>query len=275
MMNEKELQERIQMKREFMLWDKSEFVSDQNQQKPQPPLAKPAMTDRILALPKNFKELPMKQDLVDILFARRSNRVFTEQPVSLEALSFLLWASQGVKGLRGKSYATLRTVPSAGARHPFEVYVYAKQVDGLPTGLYHYLPMTHEIECLKETDPKDAEINAQVIKALHGQKWAEKASVVFFYSAVMYRGEWRYSVNSHRVMLIDAGHAVQNLYIGCTALGLGTCAIAALTSEAADDLFGLDGKEETIFYAAPVGTISEENEDQEQAFYAFLKEEKK
>jgi hypothetical protein len=55
---------------------------------------------------------------------------------------------------------------------------------------------------------------------------------------------------------------------------LGTCAIAAIDSEKASAMFSLDGEEEYIFYCAPVGTISEENEEKEQEFYAFLKEKK-
>ena len=65
--------------------------------------------------------------------------------MDLLTLSFLLWAQQGIRGIRGNNYATLRTVPSAGSRHPFECYPLILHVEGLEPGLYHYLPMEHRL----------------------------------------------------------------------------------------------------------------------------------
>lgn len=270
-MTDNEMKERIERSRELSKWSNEKYESDQFKKKPQPPLVKAAVSDQTISLPKNFDELQLKRDFVRILYDRRSNRVFTGGTVDMLTLSFLLWAQQGVKGIRGNNYATLRTVPSAGARHAFECYPLILNVDGLKAGVYHYLPMEHELELLHEVDLSDSDFAEQVAQSVSGQKWALKANVIFYYSMVPYRGEWRYAFNAHRVMLIDAGHAVENLYLACSALNLGTCAIAAMDSKQASDLFSLDGEEEYIFYCAPVGTVSEENEEAEQAFYAFLK----
>jgi len=54
---------------------------------------------------------------------------------------------------------------------------------------------------------------------------------------------------------MDAGHVGQNLYLACTALGVGTCAIAAFDSNICNKMFALDGEEEFMVYAAPVGCI--------------------
>lgn len=132
--------------------------------------------------------------------------------------------------------------------------------------------MEHRLEFLKSADIKDEAFADRVVQSVSRQKWVLKSSVIFYYSIVPYRGEWRYAFNAPRVMMIDAGHVTENLYLACSALDLGTCAIAAMDSPAASEMFGLDGKEEYIFYCAPVGTVSEENEAAEQAFYAFLKE---
>ena len=192
--------------------------------------------------------------------------------MDLLTLSFLMWAQQGVKSIRGNNYATLRTVPSGGARHPFELYPLIISVEGLEPGLYHYLPLTHELELLQAMDLAEPDVRDKISRSLCGQPWALKGNVIFYYSLVPYRGEWRYSFDAHRPMMIDAGHVTENLYLACAALGLGTCAIAAVDTDLASDLFSLDGKEEYIFYSAPVGTISDADEEEEQAFYAFLKE---
>ena len=243
------------------------YQTDQELKKPQPPLAKAAMTDRILDLPKDFDRLNIDNNFLSIINRRKSHRVYTDQPISLTALAYLLWCTQGVKSVRGKSYATLRTVPGGGARHPFESYIAVRRVDGLQPGLYHYLPMTHQIELLGALD------DSMIGKTLQEQRWAEKASVVFYYSCVFYRAEWRYGVQAHPTVLIDSGHVTENLYLAATSIGLGGCAIAAVDGPEANAMFGIDGVEETIFYSMPVGTVNEANQEAEDAFYAFVKQE--
>ena len=53
---------------------------------------------------------------------------------------------------------------------------------------------------------------------------------------------------------------------------MGGCAIAAVDPPIADAAFGLDGVEETIFYAMPVGKIRPEDREAEEEFYAFVRE---
>lgn len=244
------------------------FESDQSRRLPQPPLVKPAMApgDARTSLPRTFDGLLVKPDLTDILRDRRSVRIYTQEEVSLEQLSYLLWATQGVKGMRGKSYATLRTVPCGGARHEFETYLVVRKITGLQPGLYHYLPMEHAVEFLGQ--PEDLE--AEITQVVCGQSWAAKANALFLWTMVPYRAEWRYGIYAHRPALMDMGHVGENLYLACTGLGLGTCGIAAISHEDGCRLLGLDGEEEYPVYAMPVGTAREADQAAEQAFYQFV-----
>ena len=247
-----------------------DFVSDQQQRLPQPPLVKAPMRTESgrISLPLDFSGLSLKNDLLALIRDRKSERVYTGQTISLTQLSFLLWATQGVKELRGKSYATLRTVPSGGARHPFETYLAVRLVDGLKPGIYHYLPMEHALEFLSAPDDLDTLIG----DSLSEQKWAAKASVVFYWTMVAYRAEWRYGIYAHRVALIDAGHLGQNLYLAAEGVGLGCCGIAAFDHEICCRMFEIDGKDEYAVYTMPVGTVSADNKEAEQEFYRFVKE---
>ncbi len=247
------------------------FESDQTLHKPQPPLVKAAMRDESarITLPRDFEQLDLKHDLVSLFRDRRSSRVYTDRSMSLLALSFLLWATQGVKGLRGKAYATLRTVPSGGARHAFETYLTVRNIEGLQPGAYHYLPMEHALEFLHEIP----DYSKTVSSALSGQVWGAKGNVVFFWAMDAYRAEWRYGIYAHRVALIDAGHIAQNLYLAAAGLSVGTCGIAALSHEECCKLFDLDGENEFAVYAAPVGTVRPEDQSAEQAFYQFVQDE--
>ena len=253
----------------FIQETEEEYFSDQDLKKPQPPLAKAPMTDTAIDLPSDFSALAIENDFLRVINSRKSHRVYTDEPITLLQLSYLLWCTQGVKSVRGRAYATIRTVPGGGARHPFECYLAVRKVEGLRPGLYHYLPMKHQIEFLREADGFEEWIG----RSLAEQRWAEKASVVFYYSCVFYRAEWRYGIYAHPTVLIDSGHVTENLYLAATSIGLGSCAVAAVDANAADDAFGLDGVEETIFYAMPVGTVAAKDQEAEDAFYAFVREE--
>ena len=247
-----------------------DWESDQDLKLPQPPLVKAAIAPKSQWIPltREFSSLSLKNDLLSLLRDRRSARIFTQQRLSLGQLSFLLWSAQGVKALRGKSYATLRTVPSAGARHPFETYLLVRNVEGLQPGAYHYLPLEHALEFLHPVE----RIEDVITDSLCEQFWAAKANVVFYWSLMPYRCEWRYGIYAHHFALIDAGHIGQNLYLACTGLGLGCCAVAAFSHELCSQAFALDGEEEYIVYAMPVGTVREQDLKEEQAFYRFVEE---
>lgn len=244
--------------------------SDQEQKLPQPPLVKAAVTpaESHIALTKDFSGLNLKNNLIDVIRDRKSSRIYTQEKMTLDELSFLLWATQGIKSIRGKSYATLRTVPCGGARHEFETYLIVRNVEGLLQGAYHYLPMEHALEFLCGFDNIENTIN----ETLCGQVWAAKANVVFYWSMVPYRAEWRYDIYAHRTALIDTGHIGQNLYLACSGLGLGCCGIAAFSHEHCMEAFQLDGEDEYIVYTVPVGTIRDSDKVYEQAFYNFIEE---
>ncbi|MBR0154337.1 MAG: SagB/ThcOx family dehydrogenase [Lachnospiraceae bacterium] len=245
-----------------------DYATDQELKKPQPPLVKSPMGGPVTDLPSDFSALPIEQDFLHIVNSRKSHRVYTGESLSLTELSYLLWCTQGIKSVRGRAYATLRTVPCGGARHEFETYLAVRAVEGLTPGLYHYLPLHHQVEYL------GAEPAAPwLTDTLCGQAWAEKASVVFYYSCVFYRAEWRYGIWAHGPILMDAGHITQNLYLAATSIGRGGCAIAAVEPKPANEGFGLDGEEECIFYAMPVGCVRPEDREAEDAFYAFVREE--
>lgn len=245
----------------------SPYPSHQQQRLPQPPLAKNKMSDMQISLPMDFKGLDLKNNTVDLIYSRISRRSFSGENLSLLQLSFLLWATQGVKSIRGNSYATMRTVPCGGARHPFETYLAVQNVEGLEKGIYHYLPMTNEIEFIRPLENMPEVIADSVV----GQKWASDASVVFYWSIVPYRAEWRYGEGAVLRSLVDVGHVCQNLYLACEAAKLGTCAVISFNFDVCNSLFDLDGENEYIVYCAPVGTVSPVDNSDE--IYAFVKDE--
>jgi len=235
--------------------------SDQEKELPQPPLCKEAKGE-IIRISADFTDVVTNDSYAVLLDKRRSERVYGRaNSMSQEQLAFLLWSTQGVQEIRGANYATLRPVPSGGARHPFETYFIAQRIEGLAAGVYHYLPLetigekTVAIEYVGELP----EMGKSITDMLAGQKWASAAPVVVFLSCVAYRAEWRYSVAAHRVVLIDLGHAGQNLMLSACAMGMGSCCIAAYNQKLCDEALGLDGYEEYTVYACAVGEAKARN----------------
>jgi len=146
----------------------------------------------------------------------------------------------------------LRTVPSAGCRHPFETYLVVLRVEGLATGIYRYLPLDHALVLVSA--PVD--LAQQITAATRGQRFAGQAAVTFVWSAIPARTEWRYAEASAKVIALDAGHVCQNLYLACGAIGCGTCAIAAYDQDLVDELVGVDGDDELVVYLSPVGKLA-------------------
>ena len=270
-MDQEKIKDLIQKGRAFVSAfddEYEDYQTDQEMKLPQPPLAKAPMTGNVIDLPVAFEQLKIDNDFLRIINRRQSRRIYAQKGISLNELSYLLWCTQGIKSIRGKSYATLRTVPCGGARHEFECYMAVRNVQGLEPGLYHYLPMGQKIELLGTHE----DLEGFISDSLCGQSWASKADVVFYYSAVFYRAEWRYGIYAHPVLLIDSGHITENLYLAAESIGLGGCAVAAVDGKVSDEAFGLDGEEETIFYSMPVGTVDEKDSDREDDIYAFVKE---
>ena len=226
--------------------------TDQNQGVPVPPIEKLYAENAILIDlpgPDEWNRIP-KTDLTHAIGNRKSHRAYLNQSLSLEELAYLLWCTQGVRGKRLQGHA-YRNVPSAGCRHAFETYLAIFNVDDIDSGVYRYLPLSHQLVFEFE----DELLSEKMIIASLNQPYPGKSAVTFIWAAIPYKMEWRYGLAAHKVIALDAGHVCQNLYLACEAIDAGTCAIAAYDQEELDELLGLDGEEEFSIYLAPVGKI--------------------
>lgn len=230
-------------------WQKArEIPRDQEKGLPAPPQQKPYDDAAVtISLIESAAISIPEVNIKDIFQKRRSHRSYTDQALTMEQLSFLLWATQGVSGNKNM----LRTSPSAGARHPFETYLVVQNVKDLNQGLYRYLPLEHKLLLIKE----NGEYKEKLKLASLRQGFVADSPLCFIWTVLPYRSEWRYNVLAHKVIAIDIGHVCQNLYLACEAIDLGTCAIGAYHQEIADKIVEVDGKDEYTIYMASVGCI--------------------
>ena len=224
--------------------------TDQHRGVAPPPIEKPyPKAARRIDLPQydQFKEIG-NIDLKSAIRNRESRRSYHAEPMTVEELSFLLWATQGIRQKIDPGHV-LRTVPSAGCRHALETYLCVLNIRGLDRGIYRYLPIEHQL--LFEFTEEN--LDRKIVQAVLDQPYPGEAAVTFIWTAIPYRMEWRYGIAAHKVIAIDAGHVCQNLYLACEAIGAGTCAIAAYDQEGIDELLRIDGQEESTIYLASVG----------------------
>lgn len=179
------------------------------------------------------------------IFKRRSVRSYVEGPLSLQDLSQLLWAAGGrtVDGVTGPT----RAYPSAGGLYPLEVYVAAGRVKGIEPGVYRYLWREHALELIKEGD-----VRRKLTKAALMQDAVRIAPLSLVLTAVYGRTTWKYGERGRvRYVHIDAGAAVQNVYLQAEALGLGTVCIGAFKDEEVKEVLGIEEGEPVCIM--PVG----------------------
>lgn len=194
--------------------------------------ASPQVEEIALPAPRLKGEMSLEETLA----ARRSVREFTDEKLTLEEISQLLWAAQGITADWGG-----RTAPSAGALYPLEVYV------ATANGLYHYVPQGH-----KAIVESKADLRGELWRAGLSQNAIREAPAVFVVTAVYARTEKKYGGRAERYVKLEAGHAAQNLLLQAVALGLGGVPIGAFYDDQVQSALSLPSDHEPL-YLIPIG----------------------
>ncbi|ASJ15817.1 nitroreductase [Thermococcus chitonophagus] len=200
-----------------------------------------AMTGEIIKLPE--PRLKGDMSVEEAIAKRRSIRKYRNELLTLQELSQLLWAAQGITEPNRK----FRAAPSAGATYPFEVYVVVGKVKGLEPGIYHYDPFSHSIRLVKRGDFRKA-----LQKAALNQAWVGSAAIDIVLVAYYERTTKYYGERGKMYVHMEAGHIGQNIYLQATALNLGTVAVGAFYEDQVAEILGVDG---VPLYIFPVGKI--------------------
>jgi SagB-type dehydrogenase family enzyme len=180
--------------------------------------------------------------LEEALLKRRSIRDYTGEPLTIEEVSQLLWAAQGITSKRG-----FRTSPSAGALYPLEVYVIVGDVQNLAMGIYRYKPKKHELVMITDKD-----VRQQLAGAALGQSSVKNGAIDLVFTAVYQRTTVKYGDRGIKYVDMEIGHAAQNVCLQATAMGLGVVTIGAFNDHKVSKILNLP-KGEKPLYIIPVG----------------------
>ena len=186
------------------------------------------------------------KDLIRLMAKRRTVRRARSVPVKLEQVSDCLFSGLGITGWMRNCVGMLplSMTPSGGGRNPYEAYVFARNVEGLERGVYHYSALGHSLERVAELGEND------ITSLIGGQEWGDDKPCMILLCAHMERTMWKYEdPNAYRVILIEAGHIGQNIMLVATENGLTACPTAALDHTRAKEILGLEGITQAPIYA--------------------------
>lgn len=140
----------------------------------------------------------------------------------------------------------LRSVPSAGALYPTEIYVACRGLSDLEDGLYHASPLEHSVRCLRLGNL------LPVAVAVLELPQRETPRLVVFLTAVFFRSAWKYRDRTYRYHLLDTGHVLESLILALHALGITGTVSLNFDDPGAQRLLGLDSRREVCLAAVSV-----------------------
>jgi len=216
---------------------------------PEPPSEQPVPEGaKIIALPEPKKIKIPGVSVQEALESWEPVVYFSRTSITMNDLSFLLWSIQGERPIEA-SDAPIRNVPSSGNRHPIDTYFVAGEIDGLPTGLYRYLPKNHQIVEIR----KDSDIPFAMGTASMNFKVITRAAVTFLWVAVPYRSVWALGNRGYRSVLIETGHIGQALMMASASIGCEVHPIDLFHDQMVIQLAELDPETAWPVYIAAVG----------------------
>lgn len=178
-----------------------------------------------------------QSELENTIAARRSTRRFSGEPITREELSRLLFFSYGRTDPRGQ----FRAVSSGGALYPLELYVVARNVTGLASGIYHYDVEHHRLDVVRRGDGWE---DLKRCVWVSDVKDPETIAALVFVTAIFQRSTFKYLDRGYRLILMEAGEVGQNMALLATSMGLGACLLGGFLDNMLSEQLGIDGIDE-------------------------------
>lgn len=224
----------------FQLSTTTPKVAQTADQAPKKEIVLPTARTYTTVIPLPTPKLKGTVSVEQAIAERRSQRAYKDEPMTMQQLSQMLWAGQGITEPKtGK-----RTAPSAFEVYPYTMYVLVRNVIGLQPGLYEYLPTQHALGDMKLADANTL-LNNSGIEAV-----AKNSPVVVLLSAALDKGVAKLKTGAVPSAYLEGGHIGQNMYLEAQSLQLGMVVTGGVGTAA--KALQLDPAE-TVVYVIPMG----------------------
>jgi SagB-type dehydrogenase family enzyme len=182
---------------------------------------------------------------------RRSAAPMGMAPIPLTHLARILDLSAGITATaRTTSGARLplRATPTAGGLCANDVFVLARRVAGLASGLYYFHPGRRLLQLI------DGAVDHHEVAEHTGYtSRVEEASAVFVYVGAFRRSQWKYGERGYRNVLIECGHLAQSVVVAAAALGLVAHPLIGFVDDYFNQLIGVNGTDDAVLYLTLLG----------------------
>lgn len=222
------------------------FMLKRKAWKPSPSLHQSNRGKKITRLPRtDVSRQPFR-----LMRQRRSHRDFKPEPLELQTLADCLFAGNGIVEFKENAvYGRLpfSMTPSGGARNPYELYVYARNVTGLKQGFYHYAALSHDLGLVRAGKVDEPEM-------LGGQKWSARAAAIVFLVAHFPRTMWKYHMPmAYKIVMIEAGFICQNIALTATHHGVSAVPSGAIKESVIESYLGTPPLESAAVFTVSLG----------------------
>lgn len=172
-----------------------------------------------------------QMSLEEAIKTRRTERTFSNTPLTFKQISQLAWAGQGITE-EGEN-AFKRAAPSAGALYSIDVfYVIGDNcVEGMMAGIYKYIPNTHSFEFVRMGDWR-----IPIAEASLYQMFQADAPLNVVMTAEYARSTVKYGDRGVQYSHMEVGLISENILLQGVALGLKTCIIGAFYDDVIQDI---------------------------------------
>ncbi|MCX7965630.1 MAG: SagB/ThcOx family dehydrogenase [Syntrophorhabdaceae bacterium] len=182
----------------------------------------------------------------DLINKRYTVRDYRDTPLNIEDLSYILWAAYGFKKDGG------RTVPSAGALYPLNLYVACgnleiKKGEKAQKGLYAYEPHKHELVLIKNQD-----IRTHIARASLSQMWMAHAPCMIIITCEYSRITFKYRERGIRYAHMEVGNVSQNISLAAFNRGLACGIVGAFYDDDVKAVLGIKETHEPLLLM-PIG----------------------
>lgn len=199
----------------------------------------------LMCLPEVTKEMhkDVQSSLVHVLTTRKTKRNF-DNPITSQVISDLLYYSIGIRRDLLDTKKEHRMYPSGGSRYPLEFYlIFFKPIGEISEGVYHYDLEAHGLRKLRNTKIDSKSLSEEI-----GYLFLEHATCAIIFTASFSRVSEKYKEGAYKLILLEAGGAMQNFSLMSSLLDVDSVSVGALAEYIIEPLLDIDGTEESVVH---------------------------
>ncbi len=166
----------------------------------------------------------IKLNKCDLLFRRRSSRVFNKYKINVCEIYNIIYNAYGIREYEKEAYRIknfpLRTSPTSGGLQCIDLFIFVNYSQDLDKSILYYNLITSSLEIVSDLYDPYIFYNICI-----GNEFVVNASIIVALVADLSKIFWKYKTLSLKLAFLDSGFVGENLYLASTYLNFKVCAV--------------------------------------------------